>query len=81
MVSRTGFDVSGATTSASASADGIGCGLRRHAEHRQQETGVVEPGGGAVVGGAVDVDEQRVDAGLVDTERRSLRGAQRDRSA
>ncbi len=75
MVSRTGFDVSGATTSASASADGIRCGLRRHSDHRQQETGVVEPGGRAVVGGAVGVDEKRVNAGLADTERRSLRGA------
>ena len=43
--------------------------IGRDAQHGQQEAAVVEPGRFAVVGCAVDVDKQRVDAGLVDVER------------
>ena len=66
MVTRDGLGGVGRDHGVSVSRRGVGRGIGRHAEHRQQEAGVVEPGGCAVVGCAVDVDQQRVDAGLVD---------------
>ena len=58
MVSRTGLDVSGGTTAASTSVDESAARVGRHPDHRQQEAGIVETGGCAVVGGAVGVDQQ-----------------------
>src|SRR5699024_6931119 len=52
-------------------------GVGGHREHRQQEPGVVEAGGRAEVGGGVDVDQHRVDAGLGDVEARLGGGGQR----
>ena len=44
----------------------VGRRARRHAEHRQQETRVIQTGRRAVVRSAVDVDQQWVHARLVD---------------
>ena len=51
----------------------------RHTDHGQQEPRVVEPGRGAVVGCAVDVDQDGIDPGLVDAQRRLGQRAQRGR--
>ena len=47
--------------------------IGRHAQHRQQEPRIIEACRFAVVGGAVDVDEQGVHAGLLDRQRRRRR--------
>ena len=53
--------------------------IGRHAEDGQQETGVVQPRRFAVVGRAVDVHQQRVDAGRGDVQRMFGRRPQRGR--
>ena len=50
-----------------------------HADDGQQKPCVVQAGGGAVVGCSVDVDQDRVDPGLVDAQRRVGQRAQRGR--
>ncbi|ETB39216.1 hypothetical protein O974_26185 [Mycobacterium avium 11-0986] len=66
---------------------GVGCdgraevvgAVRRHPHHGQQEARVVQPRGRAVVGRAVDVDQDGVDAGLLDAQRLLGQRAQRRR--
>ena len=56
-----------------------GLGVAGYAGDRQQEAGLVEAGDLAVLRGAVDVDQQGVDPGFLDAERRLTRRADRHR--